>query len=827
MSALLRETAGVITVVDGARKLRTHHPNRKTEREYALKPDLIRPRVPLDELPDGAEATAVWNLGEARIEEVRVTLPEPTGPIPLERSHADGRFLNPYAFVSLPQRDDDHPAELKLGCPPWHDRYDPERWSGTIEVTITTRTPLLLPDHAAAAGDRRSGLPVRVDHLGRPMLAGSAVKGALRSAYEAITNSRLGVFGPHDRLLAMRAPADATVAALCPAWVTEVHPDGATLTVVRGLEPTAPGHKFDRPAMPAVWFPRRLIDPERHRSEPGGGSRSDLRGKRVEAWIRLALLGKTPLWEVLAWAEPGQLPNDPAHWQRTRGPQPVPGYPLVKVLGRVHWNGSSFPPGGKRKHDERLVVESVIEGPATAQIDTVRIDRTHVAAWQDVIDSYHRAHEHDRRPVSDYGDYVAHPARWRDLRVGDTLYVEFDQDGGVAGLYPAMIGRKPFPGPPSRSLPDSHRPARSFDEFSPADRVFGWVRDGADRAGTAYRAHLRVLPPDGAGIPPAERVHRFTPIPLAALASPKPTQFRFYLGDKDGGPLRSVGRTPADGYPAEPGRRRLRGRKVYLTHAEVLAGQPGAEEYWNPEARPDVPVPLAAGSRYRAFLRPADAEDTELDTWISGWVKPDTVFRVTLLVDNLSTVELGALLWLLDLPGDASMKLGLGKPLGFGAVRMAVDWEATRLYHGDRLRQRYEMIGPTAEPEPADRLRGLVDHYDQLLRRHLPRVRDEFLTAARGFTGVPVHYPRRTEKPTGKSFEWFTNNERGPRLPLGDLLDHEGLPLPYRLPRQRRQGKQQARDASPPQQGDRPQKPPPAGKRTGGNRPRRQRRRDA
>lgn len=748
MSALLRETAGVITVVDGARKLRTHHPNRKTEREYALKPDLIRPRVPLDELPDGAEATAVWNLGEARIEEVRVTLPEPTGPIPLERSHADGRFLNPYAFVSLPQRDDDHPAELKLGCPPWHDRYDPERWSGTIEVTITTRTPLLLPDHAAAAGDRRSGLPVRVDHLGRPMLAGSAVKGALRSAYEAITNSRLGVFGPHDRLLAMRAPADATVAALCPAWVTEVHPDGATLTVVRGLEPTAPGHEFDR-------------------------------------------------------------------------------YPLVKVLGRVHWNGSSFPPGGKRKHDERLVVESVIEGPATAQIDTVRIDRTHVAAWQDVIDSYHRAHEHDRRPVSDYGDYVAHPARWRDLRVGDTLYVEFDQDGGVAGLYPAMIGRKPFPGPPSRSLPDSHRPARSFDEFSPADRVFGWVRDGADRAGTAYRAHLRVLPPDGAGIPPAERVHRFTPIPLAALASPKPTQFRFYLGDKDGGPLRSVGRTPADGYPAEPGRRRLRGRKVYLTHAEVLAGQPGAEEYWNPEARPDVPVPLAAGSRYRAFLRPADAEDTELDTWISGWVKPDTVFRVTLLVDNLSTVELGALLWLLDLPGDASMKLGLGKPLGFGAVRMAVDWEATRLYHGDRLRQRYEMIGPTAEPEPADRLRGLVDHYDQLLRRHLPRVRDEFLTAARGFTGVPVHYPRRTEKPTGKSFEWFTDNERGPRLPLGDLLDHEGLPLPYRLPRQRRQGKQQARDASPPQQGDRPQKPPPAGKRTGGNRPRRQRRRDA
>ena len=374
---------------------------------------------------------------------------------------------------------------------------------------------------------------------------------------------------------------------------------------------------------------------------------------------------------------------------------------MVRVLGRLHWNGATFPPGGDRKHDERMVVEKVLEGPARVQHEERLLTAENVAAWEAVIDSYHRAREHDRTPLTNYGDYIADPKRWRTLLPGDTLHVEFGDDDQIIGLYPAMVGRKPFPGPPRVSLPATHRPAESLSELSPADRVFGWVRQGADRAGVAYRGHLRVLPPDDRGAPRKDTVKTFKrPVALAILATPKPTQFRFYLGGADGKPLGKVAKTPSEGYPAEPGQRRLRGRKVYLTHGEVLHGQPGADDYWNPDGGPKQPVTVAGHHRYREYLLPEHSANPELVTRISGWVKPDTTFRFTLQVDNLTRLELAALLWLLELPNDDSLKLGLGKPLGFGAVKVGVDWDNTRLFHGDRLLDRYRVISarPVAEP---------------------------------------------------------------------------------------------------------------------------------
>ena len=60
---------------------------------------------------------------------------------------------------------------------------------------------------------------------------------------------------------------------------------------------------------------------------------------------------------------------------------------------------------------------------------------------------------------------------------------------------------------------------------------------------------------------------------------------------------------------------------------------------------------------------------------IRGWIKPNTVFKSSLYVQNLQTEEIGALLWLISLPGGHYFRLGYGKPLGFGSVRMEVDEE--------------------------------------------------------------------------------------------------------------------------------------------------------
>lgn len=51
-------------------------------------------------------------------------------------------------------------------------------------------------------------------------------------------------------------------------------------------------------------------------------------------------------------------------------------------------------------------------------------------------------------------------------------------------------------------------------------------------------------------------------------------------------------------------------------------------------------------------------------------VKKGTTFKSRIRFENLSSIELGALLFALDLPEDCAYKLGMGKPLGLGSVKI-------------------------------------------------------------------------------------------------------------------------------------------------------------
>jgi len=51
-------------------------------------------------------------------------------------------------------------------------------------------------------------------------------------------------------------------------------------------------------------------------------------------------------------------------------------------------------------------------------------------------------------------------------------------------------------------------------------------------------------------------------------------------------------------------------------------------------------------------------------------VKPQTKFKGKIRFENLSSEELGALLFSIDLPGNCCHKIGMGKPLGLGSVKI-------------------------------------------------------------------------------------------------------------------------------------------------------------
>lgn len=97
-------------------------------------------------------------------------------------------FVNPYTFVPLGKGTPAYRAkgnEVKDGDSP---ATDERRYTGVLNCTLTTETPLSIPDKAAA----RESMPVPFFRVGGELaIPGSSIRGCVRSVYEMLTDSCL------------------------------------------------------------------------------------------------------------------------------------------------------------------------------------------------------------------------------------------------------------------------------------------------------------------------------------------------------------------------------------------------------------------------------------------------------------------------------------------------------------------------------------------------------------------------------------------------------------------------------------------------------------
>ena len=128
------------------------------------------------------------------------------------------------------------------------------------------------------------------------------------------------------------------------------------------------------------------------------------------------------------------------------------------------------------------------------------------------------------------------------------------------------------------------------------------------------------------------------------------------------------------------------------------------------------------------------------------------------------------MLWILSLPRDHFLKLGLGKPLGYGSVDVQLDNSCSVVAKGDAWIQALANWGQI--PESKD-LVPLVNEFKHAIDLVNPDLRPAFLRSATGFGDLPIHYPRLpTQSPAdGKHFEWFVKNEKGQKHSLPELCD--------------------------------------------------------
>ncbi|WP_239396173.1 TIGR03986 family CRISPR-associated RAMP protein [Frankia sp. CiP3] len=795
-------------------------------------------------------------------------------------------FINPYGFIPAPQRDQSHEALGDVGGTltdrgrlSGHDRLRADRWSGTIGVTLTVATPLLLLDtpqvkreengHSTYGVLERMVTSVDGKAERRPHLPSTSVKGMLRSAYEAVTNSRFGVFTGHDARLGYRMPAGDGLKSI-PARVIG---DGETaeIELLPGTTPTEHqrkqgyrgnhGSPMHAAWLPAYWTPEgskhvrsdqsdfNIVMPDGARPEHGAAVRARI--QLVQHHNSKTRKPDFQLWWVRSLAEPDQEPPrvPPLPLADAGASRYKPIGPEKVVDGWVCVTNRNI----KGKHDERVFFYDSEDDLR----ETFELDERLRRIWHDIIHSYRNAHRDGelKKPDPNEPEKIlssrhllppddVEPANLTD---GDLLYVRLDAHGEIDSLYPVTIARELFSVAPINLLDRSLRPAETISELSPADRVFGWVRtedrstgdrdssEGGDPAG-AWRGSLRIGPVV-CGQSSKAAVERFEGrgLPLAILGQPKPGQGRFYIGTERAGhpaPLPS-GLPKADWFVSTG--RMLRGRKVYPHHA----GLP--EDYWK-EPTADRTQKLDGG-RYQEYRRPRkstvaddsranplnrdgtafatqhsggvkDENRDDQNRSVNGWVRPGTTFTFTVDVRNLSEVELGALLWLLDLdnacstgdgaaPGDGPRRfhrLGLGKPLGFGSVQLTVDPVRTDLRTGQSWAEYYQSLGPEQRPQdgfPAQ-ARDSVDAFKKAVAPagrfdDVPHIR-AFLAASTGDPSVPVHYPRvrpnglRVDVPVppdprGRSFEWFVQNERLQEPDRGvSLPDLAAGALPLPLP---------------------------------------------
>lgn len=705
------------------------------------------------------------------------------------------RFLNPYNFVrpsAAPKQnltDDPQAALMGRVAPPPHDRYVGH--SGTIECELEAVTPLFIAD---AATDFASDKDQEKDHKRlkfftydfgngpEPALPASSLRGMLRSLFEAATNSCYAHFD-YERRLSYHLAANEALK-LVPGRVEKDEQGHWQLQILSGDTPLSIG----KPPRPMLYAARveqyeALVSGRAHHAKTKTKVVfSPVNIKNFSHGERCVVLAEKrsfpPVWQVRKVAKEEDARE---LWKERRpGTKEVP--QLEVFAGYLSITNQNI----ESKRFERFFFRPPINktGPTHVPLtDSVRAD------YNILVDDYRERHaktiekwqKDKRKPYqvdkakkeSAFSRFIYENEEQVKLQDGTLVYAMLSGSTNapkVEFIVPVAVPRVLYDNKIAALLPAHLWKCGKHDELCPACRTFGWVYGDNDDSIAELQGDLakqvayagRVRLEHGRLVAPAKPMSSTS---LAILSSPKPTTTRFYLKPENGTPQDGQGDWVM-GY--DNPQNMLRGRKFYRHH-----GHDGDQAYWQAEGREYQKV----------------GENSDQNRTLKDPVAPGSKFRFTINFANLAAVELGALLWALEMEGEQVHRLGMAKPLGFGSVRIRTT--SVNTYDFSR---RYQSLDADAGKAPlsAEQVDHLRDAFKTAMKNaygndfdQLPNIRDILALLSKPEQDLPIHYPRPTQQADkeGKNFEWFVGNNRsgkdaGPRLGLPVATeDRTGLPL--------------------------------------------------
>lgn len=647
--------------------------------------------------------------------------------------------LAPYNFVPLPEQI----VTFDPQTLPDQDRYHPDRHTGYIECVITTespvyvRAPLTPEEFERQETGQDDNAPWRqqvrnkpdffyTDPAKTPRIPGSSLRGMLRQLVEIISYSK--VQWVSEQPLVYRAVGDTTShgekyrnrimkndgqrpnRSGKPAW-------HYTPLVRAGYIEEDRGEYFIRPAQEigGTTFARIRID-----SIPGG----------LKPWGACKNASEI-------WFQPGQY-----DYQDVRG-----GFLRIKYAKVVRAAAQpaqglirgalvrSGPMASKRS-------EAVIYPPDE---QAAEIPDALVAAYKDQV-SQEQEHLLGNNGV---------------LRNGQPVFYLME-NGKLVFFGHTMMMRLPYLKTPRDFVPEALRCERDLDL---AEAIFGYTKSEGEGKARAYASRIFVgdalLEPDQSRIWLSEE-----PIVPKILGSPKPTTFQHYLTqpapdpqpqgrDRSGNP--KYVKELAD--YADTGKSVIRGYKLYWHKGEVTVA--------------DLQEALAQLRDKNDREKEHDTQHTQMRPVAAG-----VRFRWRISFENLSDEELGALLWALALPGEPGREyrhsIGMGKPLGMGAIKIAPS-----LTLEDRQRRYAALFDgdawQTGLVRADDRIPEFIARFDRLIRERIGATGRSSLADVERIQMLlrMLEWPG----PNKELTRYMEIERQDPRIKRGKINEYKGRPV--------------------------------------------------
>jgi len=571
----------------------------------------------------------------------------------------DRKAVAPYNFVELP----DKVVTVDPDSLPDGDRYHPGRHTGTIKCTLTAESPLYTrggwtPDDFAEYGDRSfHELQKEIQEkranffldpvTQKPVIPGSSIRGMLRTLVEIISFGKIDRVSGHQRLFFRAVGSNDKKESWGKEYKQYVKPEIIKAGYLKQekekwtIQPAIENH-----GKTFCWVQERSLDLD------GLGliefdDQNNYKPRYVSVSYDRAQVDHTDRARRLFAYD-----VDLSEVYSRKG--------VLVTSGNMKLGNEPSP---RRNHCIVFPVDTNAK----------------------ILDLDNKAIEHYRNALTDFQQKPPFDKDWGFLQDGRPVFYYHDQNTKAVGFF----GQSPnFRIPYS---PDGNGHATTARDFIPpelrgltlfdlADAIFGWVKQEfkeeklPDDFDKKYQQRAgRVFITDALYQSAQDGIwHSESPVTPQILSEPKPTLFSHYLvqpeeDNPDANPLK------VKHYASQPVEQTvIRGHKMYWHKGD------------NPNFRLPSPKKVIGAGKKVELESNVDSKQTTLIKPINKGVS----FSFDIRFENLSDIELGALLWVMEIAQDDKyrLSLGMGKPLGMGAVKIT-----SHLHLSKRL-ERYEKL---------------------------------------------------------------------------------------------------------------------------------------